>query len=524
MAPGDPERPLRLSKSRYIAGRQCPLQLWYRVYDPPDQGIEPVFWEGAEAAARGLFPGGRLGGADRAVSGSDIARTRRLLADPSCPAIFEAAIAHDRLLAVVDVLQRRDHGWDLIEVKTATRYDPTSRAGSAQPHITYDVAFQGEVLRRAGIPVRRAWVYHLDADYERRGELDLAALFRRRDVTDFCREVAPEVRAEVERFLQLRRGTQPSAEPGSRCNSPFECDFTARCFARKPRHWIYTHLSGLNYHHLRWLREAGVESVLELDGINTARLPDRTRDRHLRFRDAYATGRPYIAPDLADQLARLGPPAAYLDFETISPAIPRFDGARPFQKIPFQYSLHLWSGGDDLEHFEYLAPATGDPRPGLTRQLADALARFPHGPILVYNASFEKGCLDSLVRLAADTDPEAANLLASARDRLADLYPIVAGSVVASAFEGSYSMKAVAPAVLGGVSGYSEEEIADGLAAQRAFEGLAGGQVKGSAALEVRRQLLRYCRLDTLNLHRLHLSLQDGEVLEQVLTTTPGSD
>ena len=170
-----PARAVRLSKSRYIAGRQCPLQLWYRIYEPPADGFDPVFWEGAEETARGLFPEGQVGSPPGAVGGADIARTASLMADPGCPAIFEAAIAAGRLLAVVDVLQRRGEGWDLIEVKTSTGYDPTRRSAAGQPYISYDVAYQREVLRRAGVPVRKAWVYHLDSEYVRDGELDLDA-------------------------------------------------------------------------------------------------------------------------------------------------------------------------------------------------------------------------------------------------------------------------------------------------------------------------------------------------------------
>ena len=516
---------MRLSKSRYVAGRQCPLQLWYRVYDPPQKGLEPVLWEGAEEIAQKLFAGGRIASAAGAAGRDAIARTAALIADPDCPAVFEAAIAHERLLAVVDVLQRCGEVWDLIEVKTATRYDPSRNSASYQPYITYDVAFQREVLRRAGIPVRKAWVYHLDSDYERRGDLDLDALFRRRDVTAHCDELAPAVRTEIGELLALDAGGAPEAEPGSRCRTPFECDFQERCFPRKPRHWIYTHLSGLNHHHRRWLGEAGVESVLDLDGTNTARLPEKARRRHLKFRDVYASGRPHVGPALPADLGPLGPPAAYLDFETINPAIPRFDGTTPFQHIPFQYSLHLWTGGeDDLCHFEYLAPASGDPRPGLARHLVESLARFPAGPILAYSASFERGCLDSLARLAAESDPELADALIAVRERIHDLLPVVSANVIAAGFAGSYSMKAVAPAVLGEESGYGDADIADGLAAQRAFEELAAGRVVGADAERLRGALLVYCRLDTLNLYRLHRALMDPRQLAQTLTAEPGRD
>ncbi len=519
-----PARRVRLSKSRYIAGRQCPLQLWYRVYDPLKEKVDPVLWEGAEETARGLFPGGRAGSMPGAVGEGDIERTRSLMADPECPAIFEAAIAHDRLLAVVDVLHRKGASWDLIEVKTATRYNPGRTSAASQPYITDDVAYQLEVLRRAGVPVRKAWVYHLDSEYELRGELDLGALFHRRDVTAICRELAPRVQAEIEDFLALSAGAEPAAEPGSRCRTPFDCQFQERCFKRKPEHWIFTHLNRLNHHHRNWLGDEGVESALELDAANTSRLPDPARRRHLRFRDVYATGRPYVGPGLAADLEPLGPPSAYLDFETINPAIPRFEGTSPFQHLPFQYSLHVWRGGEELVHFDFLALADGDPRPGLARHLVESLAKFPDGPILAYNASFERGCIESLIRFTAASEPDLTGPLTGVRDRIHDLLPVVSANVVAADFKGSYSMKAVAPAVLVEGSGYEDAEIADGLAAQRAFEDLAAGRTPEESIEQVRRDLLAYCKLDTLNLHKVHRALMDPRQLAHALTAAPARE
>jgi hypothetical protein len=35
-----------------------------------------------------------------------------------------------------------------------------------------------------------------------------------------------------------------------------------------------------------------------------------------------------------------GPPAFYLDFEAFLPAVPLYVGTKPYQVLPFQWSLH----------------------------------------------------------------------------------------------------------------------------------------------------------------------------------------
>ena len=80
------------------------------------------------------------------------------------------------------------------------------------------------------------------------------------------------------------------------------------------------------------------------------------------IRDVYRTGNPYISPNLKSALRTFGPPAYYLDFETISPAIPLYPGTRPYERLPFQWSLHERDEKGDLQHSGFLADGRNDPR------------------------------------------------------------------------------------------------------------------------------------------------------------------
>ena len=105
------------------------------------------------------------------------------------------------------------------------------------------------------------------------------------------------------------------------------------------------------------------------------------------------SGKPHIQKtQIAGFLTHLEYPLHFLDFETFSPAIPLFDGTRPYEQIPFQFSLHIVRKARTMpEHRKFLAEGRNDPRPEFMRQLKSAIE--PAGSFLVFNAAFEKGRL-----------------------------------------------------------------------------------------------------------------------------------
>src|SRR5262249_54534487 len=165
------------------------------------------------------------------------------------------------------------------------------------------------------------------------------------------------------------------------------------------------------------MRAAGIERISEI--------PDAfpLGQAQARVRAAWLAGGLYLEPGLAAALRRTGPPADYLDFETAFPAVPLYAGIRPYDQVPFQWSLHRLDASGRLLHREFLADGRTDPRPEFARTLLAAL-RHRRAPILVWS-SFES---HRLAELAAAL-PEHAAEIAAARSRLVDLLPIVRGHV-----------------------------------------------------------------------------------------------
>jgi hypothetical protein len=213
------------------------------------------------------------------------------------------------------------------------------------------------------------------------------------------------------------------------------------------------------------------------------------------------TGQAWFSAELGKELESLKDPLFFMDFETINPAIPRFSEMRPFDQLPFQWSVHVQRGaGDEPEHHEFLAIDGSDPRREFITSLCNALG--DHGSIVVYS-SFESQRLSEL----AVWLPEFAERIENIQRRLRDLLPVVRNHVYHPAFAGSHSLKAVLPALVPELS-YEGMAVANGQDAGVAWESLVRGGLDQSERERTRMALLEYCWQDTLALVKLITELR----------------
>jgi hypothetical protein len=480
-----------LTKSRFLAGLQCHRRLWLQVHGPREDIEEtPIQRSGRLVGelARKRFPGGVL--VDQApwehVEATE--RTAHLMGDSSVPAIFEAAFQRDGLRIRVDVLERQPRGrWGLIEVKSAS---------AVKDYYIEDVAFQTFVLESAGIRLSGIEVMHLNKFYRRaeRG-LNLGHLFKRSDLKAEVRERLASLPGDVIQFLSvLRRTKEPPIEPWSHCSFPVSCEWFDRCSANKASDWILN-LPNLSSKKADALRSEGIDRIRDIP----AEFP--LTPLQLTVRKVQRSGRAYVSPDLTQAIAKLGPPTAYLDFETFGPAVPPFAGLKPYEAIPFQWSLHRISKKGNLQHAEFLAEQGADPRREFLTSLLDVLSD-GREPIAVYS-SYELQILRGLARVF----PQDALRIKSVIERLVDLLPIVRSGIYLRKFGGSFSIKSVAPALTR--ADYAGLNIADGGNASASFELINTGGLSEEEVNQIRADLLAYCHQDTLALVHVHRRMMD---------------
>ncbi len=468
-----------ITKSDFLDGIQCPYHLW-RKKNQKDSLPEPSIAEkftmeqGNEVGnlAKRLFPQGKdLDGLD---FNDNLARTKRTMDDEN--PIFEAGFVHDECYARADIIQpsQEGDGWELIEVKSGT---------SVKDINLYDVAFQVHVIRSSGIRLSRFYIMHLNKRYYREGDLDIASLFERRDVTEDVENILESIPGLIEKVKDIPASTSPP-DPGvvskGRINGNHDCKKSG-CIDIGRDSVFNLYSAGKR---TEKLTDDGIFDIKEIgDDFSLTEKQDIQKKSHLN-------NTPHVnVKKIKDFLSSLEYPLHYLDFEAFSTAVPRFDGLKPYSQVPFQYSLHIRTEENtEAEHKEYIYRGDSDPRKEFIKALIDDVE--DKGSIIVYSKSFEVGRLKEL----ATSFPEYSEDMEKMISRIVDLLvPFREFSYYSPSQSGSASIKKVLPALTG--KNYEGMDIADGnTAAVQFYKATYMGEGDKRKIID---DLLEYCKLDT---------------------------
>jgi len=325
---------------------------------------------------------------------------------------------------------------------------------------------------------------HINNKYVKEGEIDPEKFFILQDISSEVEEATNGIQGRVDNMLEIISASEcPEITIGKHCSDPYDCPLT-ECWDILPKGHVFNLYRGGNK--CVELYEQGIMVIRDI--------PDdyRLTGAQQIQKECEAIGQAHVnRGGLADFLNTLQYPLHYLDFETFSPAVPMFYGTRPYQAIPFQFSLHVVkSDRSNPEHFSFLARGTDDPRPAFLTELKKALDNA--GSIVAYNQGFEEGILKEL----AQAFPEYDNWVNQVRSKFVDLLaPFRKFHYYHPAQQGSASLKSLLPALTG--KSYEGMGIADGQAASVAFQAVTYGDVSEEERNKVRADLEKYCALDT---------------------------
>jgi len=474
-----------LSKSRYLNGRQCPKLLWVATNEPeripePDAATQHRFDQGhlVSELSKKLFPDGMEVPADDFMT--NIAMTRELIRERQ--PLFEAGVLSGNIYSRADIMKPDSEGeWDIVEVKSAASVKDINYEG---------VAFQKLCWEDSGVRIGKCYLAYINKEYVKDGEIDPHELFAIQDVSEEVVKASEGIREKVAEMLDvISQPTCPEVDIGPHCSDPYDCPL-AECWEGLPEHHIFS-----LYYGGRKSYELYQSGILDIAQIPASyRLNDKQRIQ----RRCVASGQPYIDHEaIREFLDGLEYPLYFLDFETFSTAVPLLDGTRPYQKIPFQFSLYVQQKpGGEPQHHEFLAKGKADPRPELLAMLRKLIGS--RCSILAYNKSFEEGVIKDLGLYF----PEHAAWAESMLPRFVDLIvPFRSFHYYHPAQKGSASLKSVLPALTG--LSYESMAIANGDDAGLAYLAITFGDVSEEEAQETRRQLLEYCNLDTEGMVRI---------------------
>jgi hypothetical protein len=436
-----------LSKSTFMYGCQCPLRLYNHKFrpnlrNPFNEEQQAIFTAGTTIGqlAQQVFPGGENAEPPDAFSFHlSVEKTQEML-KRGVKIIYEAAFNYNGILCAIDILVNKKGKWYAYEVKNVTRVKP--------PHIL-DASLQYYVITNSGIALEDISIMHLNTAYVKRGELNLQELFTATSVLEkvvIFQSFIKQKAAELMKMLQTKK--EPEIEPGDHCFTPYGCDFTEHCW----------------------------KNVEEEEADHGEHLVNKRAIKAFIKQFEY--------------------PLFFFDFETVAHPVPAYDESRPYQQVPFQYSLHIQKKpGAKLEHLAFLGDGESDPRKALTQELIKALGK--KGSILVWYLPFENGRLTELAR----DFPAYKDAVSKIQARLIDLIiPFKQKHYTHPGFESSASIKNVLPVLVPELS-YADLEIQDGGSASSIYAELKNQTKKIQA--QQRKALLDYCHLDTLAMVRI---------------------
>ena len=328
---------------------------------------------------------------------------------------------------------------------------------------------------------------HINNQYIKDGEINQNELFTQTDVTEKIIEYEKDLENNVKEMLKLMNEKEPEIKIGIQCTKPYECNLKKLCWQNVPKdsvHDFYRMLKKKSFE-LYNSKTTLMKDVPESIKLNTK--------QQIQRRLATNGGVHEDKKEIKKFLDKLVYPIYYLDFETINPGIPMFDKMKPYQRIPFQYSLHIQEKKDgELQHVSFLAEGTSDPKPKFLQNLKENLGE--EGTILVYNQSFEKGVL----REAVEVNQDFKKWLENINPRIVDLWNVFKDfSYYNPTQKGSASIKAVLPAMSN--LSYKDLDIKKGDFASLEYKRITYDEwISNEERMVVRAQLEDYCRMDTL--------------------------
>ena len=478
-----------LSKSSYMQGRQCPKKLHFAKHRrdllaPVDDQKQALFDVGTDIGllAQQLFPGGIDMRPETPFDFAPSIEATQEAIRNGAHVIYEAAFAHDDVLAALDILVREGHGWKAYEVKSS---------GGVKPYHIADAALQAHVIEGSGLRLTDVGIIHVNTKYVRQGPIDVRQLFT---IASVRKEIIEEQRSVPDRIRALKAmlamGEEPQIAIGPHCTDPFECDFMHHCWKDLPELSVFDLNRGSKH---KWeMYERGILKLQDIPLNEPLTASQQRQMNGLRY-GTNTIDRGCIAAFLVT----LKYPLYHFDFETFTTTVPLYDGSRPYQQVPFQYSVHIQeSPTAEPDHREFLGDGTSDPREALVQQLIHDLGS--EGDVLVYNITFERGKLNELARDL----PHHRRALEAIIARLKDLMiPFQRGWYYVPAMNGRYSIKAVLPALVPGLS-YTSLNVQEGGTASFLYSQLVQGLYKGDPQ-QLREDLLAYCALDTFAMVRL---------------------
>lgn len=488
-----------LSKSRYCKARQCKKIIWLKKYKPEyaiQKARDIVLENGTKVGqlAKGLF--GKYENIDFNENlNIMIDQTKKLLKNkPNI--ITEASFNYNNNFCSVDILKNDIDGVEIYEVKSSTEISDI---------YLDDVSYQYYILNNLEFNIKKACIVYINNKYVKQGNLELNKLFNIEDVTEIAKSKQQEIENniyELNKYMEEHMDNEPKDDIGIKCFKPYECEFWEYCTRNLPKPNVFDIKGGM---HLDKKFEKYYDGKISFNDLQN----ENINPKYLEQIDFELNNlQPKIDKDYIKEIIKaLNYPLYFLDYETYQVAIPEIDGTRPYQQLPFQYSLHIIKEeGAAIEHKEFLAEIEDK---DFIRHFAENLIKdIPdNGSVIIYNRAFEPARNKEIAEMYPDLKDELERINCNMIDFLE---PFKQRKYYTKEMQGSASIKYVLPALYQKDSELDYHNLLvvhNGEEASEAFLSLKGKSKEKQK--EIRNGLLVYCQLDTYAMVKIWMKFKE---------------
>lgn len=440
-----------ISKTAFLKFEQCRKAFFlyknhYYLRDKLSVDKQLTFKRGHDigAMAQQLFPDG-INVVEKDQNKERAVQYTKELIEKQTPAIYEATFEYNGVLVMVDILVRTEDGYFAYEVKSSVKISEI---------YLKDACLQYYVVKNCLPELKDFFIVNINDQYVFNGTLNVKELFKRRSIIKDALRNYGYVQNQLNEANEiLERNVIPNIDIGKHCFSPYDCDFLGTCWKEKKGEESIFTLGKVNKDDVFAWHQQGIKSISEIPVTYSMPKHLRVQIESVKNKQAY-----FDKPAIKNILSNIKTPFAAIDMEIWGQAVPEIIGTKPFQKIPFLYTIV--SG--EAEHaffFDHLP----DDRKEFALSLIEQTK--PFASLLVYDKSLENLVIKELAILCPDLSEE----LNTVSSKMVDISDIIHNQFYFHyQFKGNYSLKAVANAILN-EDPFKDEVISSGLEAMNAF-------------------------------------------------------
>lgn len=472
-----------LSKSKYCNAVQCNKILWLdknRKEFCKSSTKESILKNGKEVGelARGIF-GEYTNIAFSKNFSNMILNTKRAI-ENKIRIITEASFKYEGNFCSIDILKNDIDGIEIYEVKSSTEI---------RDIYIDDVSYQLYILLGLGYCVKKVCIVYINNQYERKGELELDKLFNIEDVTEIAFSKQDEVKIKIQEINEyMQHEDEPDTDIDTYCFKPYECPYWEYCTRNLSSNNVFKIASMQTKTKFKFYKR----NIIDFKDLLDADLSQKYKEQ-IEF-EVLNRSPKIDKSKIKSFLDDLYYPLYFLDFETYQQSIPKYDGIRPYEQIPFQYSLHyIENEGGKLKHKEYLAKPDTDSRYEIALRLVTDIPE--NACVIAYNMQFEKMVIKRLANLFKEFTEKLNKINSNMKDLM---IPFKNRAYYTKEMQGSYSIKYVLPALFPNdpeLDYHNLPVVHNGGEAMNIFAEL--GKYPKEEQEIIRFGLLKYCELDT---------------------------